>query len=222
MSQLIEIASREIGIRELPGDLHNERIVQYANEAGFENISRDESHWCSYFMNWVAHKAGLKKSNSGMARSWLRVGRPVDKPLPGDIVIFWREAKNSTKGHVGIFMGFAQGSKKIYVLGGNQGDSVSIKPYLKSRLLGYRRLGPAGPMEVPNRDLYYGDYGPAVVKLQEALSHTGFFFELADGQFEDLTEQAVKDLQSTTALEINGYFDEPTRDYLMELLKQLA
>lgn len=41
-------------------------------------------------------------------------------------------------GHVGFFAGYEMGT--IYLLGGNQGDSVNVSPYPKSRLLGIRRL----------------------------------------------------------------------------------
>jgi hypothetical protein len=78
---------------------------------------------------------------------------PLDLAEPGfDVVIFERlpssvrkKRRNrlaSTKyyppGHVGFYAGIE--ANDVLVLGGNQGDSVSIAPYLKSRLLGVRRL----------------------------------------------------------------------------------
>jgi hypothetical protein len=42
-------------------------------------------------------------------------------------------------GHVGFFAGYEYGNK-IYLLGGNQGDTVSIAAYDTNRVLGIRRL----------------------------------------------------------------------------------
>ena len=65
-------------------------------------------------------------------------GEAVDDPQEGDVVVLWRESRDSWKGHVGFFSGYDDNGD-IKVLGGNQGDSVSIKSYSKNRLLGFRR-----------------------------------------------------------------------------------
>jgi hypothetical protein len=63
----------------------------------------------------------------------------VQKPQLGDIVVFWREKKDSWKGHVGFYIN--ETNTHINVLGGNQNNMVCIKPYPKSRLLQYIKLG---------------------------------------------------------------------------------
>ena len=80
----------------------------------------------------------MKYTNNALARSWLNVGQAVDKPQPGDIVIFWRETMDSCKGHVAIWLG--ETSDGVICLGGNQGDSVCIGVSEKNTVLGYRRL----------------------------------------------------------------------------------
>jgi len=94
--------------------------------------------WCSIWMNDVAKAASAEHTSSASARSWLDVGVPIDMPEPGDVVILWRESKTSWKGHVGLFV--SEVGDVINILGGNQGNAVSIKGYRRSRLLGYRRL----------------------------------------------------------------------------------
>lgn len=66
----------------------NEKIKNYAKECNFKNYTSDEIAWCSLFINWVAHKAGMKRSKSLAARSWLLVGSKTNHPEPGDIVVF--------------------------------------------------------------------------------------------------------------------------------------
>jgi cell wall-associated NlpC family hydrolase len=51
----------------------------------------------------------------------------------GDVLVFSRDGG----GHVGIYVG--EDAKTYRVLGGNQGDKVSIVPILKTRCVGIRR-----------------------------------------------------------------------------------
>lgn len=221
MNTLINIASREIGTIEIPGPKHNSRIVNYAQEAGFEYIKDDETPWCSIFMNWVAQKANLESTKLANARSWLNVGRQVDHPEPGDIVIFWRESPNSYKGHVGIFMGYSQDQSRIYVLGGNQNNQVGETAYSTSKLLGFRRLRPVGKMRLSTKILKKGDSGHAVEQLQDALKLCGFQPGTSDGIFGPKTEAALKLFQSTKSIAIDGIFSRVTRRAMLNQLENL-
>ena len=218
-ASLIRIASREIGTTEIPGNQHNQRIVNYAKESGFSYVNDDETPWCSFFMNWVAKKAGKETTGLGNARSWLNAGVSVVNPEPGDIVIFWRESPHSHKGHVGVFMGFSQDQTRIYTLGGNQNNQVSETAYPKSQLLGFRRLRSAKKETLSTKILKRGSYGSEVVKLQNALKLCGFNPGTSDGEFGPKTEAALKLFQSTKHLKIDGIFGRATR---AELVKQLS
>ncbi len=219
MSTLIEVASKEIGTKEIPGSGHNQRVVNYAKESGFNYINDDETPWCSFFMNWVAKKAGMESSGLGNARSWLNVGITVVNPEPGDVVIFWRESPNSHKGHVGVFMGYSQDQSRIYTLGGNQNNQVGETAYSKSQLLGFRRLRPAKKRQLSTAVLKRGSYGQDVVELQNALKLCGYSAGTSDGDFGPKTEAALKLFQSTKNLTIDGVFGSNTR---AELVKQLS
>ncbi len=111
-------------------------------------LKGDDVPWCSAFANFIAWLLRLPRSKSLAARSWLAVGTPVpiDKAEAGfDIVILQRgtgkqpgpEVLNAS-GHVGLFAGLDNG--KVLILGGNQGDQVSVAAYPVSRVLGIRRL----------------------------------------------------------------------------------
>lgn len=137
--ELIKILFSQFGIKEVPGEQDNPEILKYFKEIGVdESWIKDETAWCSAFANWAAFKAELPKSGKLNARSWLDVGEHVCKPSIGDIAVFWRESPESWKGHVAFFI--RETETHVYVLGGNQNNSVSIKPYSKDRLLEYRRL----------------------------------------------------------------------------------
>lgn len=220
MDKLIKIAISQLGQKEIKGDKHNNTIVNYAHESGFKWVNDDETPWCSIFINWCAKKAELKGSGKANARSWLLVGLAVSNPEPGDIVVFWRGSIDSWQGHVGIFLGFSQNGKRIYCLGGNQGNQVSISAYSIDTLLGFRRLKQSSIVTLPTESLKPGDKGDSVKDLQNALKLAGFECGTSDGDYGDKTTNAVKALQSTSGkLTIDGLFGNQTKNYLLEILQ---
>jgi uncharacterized protein (TIGR02594 family) len=130
-NKFYETAKKEMGIAELPGKAQNKRILQY-HPATSLKATDEETPWCSSFANWVVAQCGVKGTNSAAARSWMKWGKELKKPVKGCLVVFTRKGG----GHVGFVHEVLQDS--ILVLGGNQNNSVSIASYSKSRLLGYR------------------------------------------------------------------------------------
>jgi uncharacterized protein (TIGR02594 family) len=222
MDTIFKIAVAELGQKEIIGSVNNPAIVNYAREAGFPWVNDDETPWCSIFVNWVAKKAGLQGSNQANARSWLLTGMHVDNtPEPGDIVVFWRDQPDSWQGHVGIFFGFSIDNKRVYCLGGNQGNQVSLSAYPKETVLGFRRLSCPVVIDLPDKILKKGDTGDDVKTLQNALRSVGIDCGTCDGNFGPLTDGAVRKLQSMkTNLAIDGVFEKFTRIFLIEILKQ--
>lgn len=220
MKNLLNVAINEIGVKEIAGTRHSKRILEYAKESGFTWVNDDETPWCSIFMNWVTKKAGLKQSGSASARSWLNVGETVNNPEPGDIVIYYRGSINSWQGHVGIFMGFSIDGNRIYTLGGNQIDAVSISAYAADKLLGFRRLNPSRKPTLPKPIIKRGSKGAEVVKLQDILKQLGYQVGTSDGNFGPKTENALKLLQSTEFnRDANGIYDLNTKEYINLLIE---
>jgi uncharacterized protein (TIGR02594 family) len=222
MDKLIQVAVNELGQKEISGPAENPTIVRYAQEGGsFEWKNEEDTPWCSIFVNWCAKKTGLKGSGLANARSWLVAGQAVDNPQPGDIVVFWRESRESWKGHVGFFFGFSKDGKRVFCLGGNQGNQVSITSFGVDQVLGYRRLSSQTIPEIPDKILKLGDKGDAVRKLQDALKQLNLDIGTSDGDFGPRTEAAVKLLQTMgSQLPITGVFDKPTYILLTSLLNQ--
>lgn len=134
----IEIALKEYGQKEIVGDKHNPRIVQYSTDIGNTWVTTDEVHWCSEYVNWVLKQAGIKGTNSAVARSFLKWGEETKIPEPGDIVVFWREPKGSNNGHIGFYIN--ETPTHVRILGGNQNDEVNIKLFPKEQVLSYRKV----------------------------------------------------------------------------------
>ncbi len=141
--KLIQTALGEYGVKEISGRQDNPEVLKYFNIIGFDGSKlKDETAWCSAFVNWVAKISGYEHSGKLNARSWLSVGQHVgttgDGFQLGDIAIFWRERPDSWKGHVAFPINQIGGW--IFCLGGNQSNRVCIQAYPASRLLEYRRL----------------------------------------------------------------------------------
>ena len=220
MEDLLKIAFAELGTEEIVGSEHNPEVLKYAEEAGIAGITTDEIPWCSNFVNWVAMKAGLEYSKKPNARSWLNVGVKTINPEPGDVVVFWRESPESWKGHVGFFLGVSTDKKRVYCLGGNQGNRVSVSAYRINTVLSYQRLAAQQQLVIPNPLLEKGSKGAAVVALQDALKLLNINVGTSDGDFGPKTENGVKELQTRKPeLEINGVYNNETRDLLESLFQ---
>ena len=130
------IAQAAMGVKEIKGKRHNPVILEYFDHVGHGWVKDDETPWCAAFVGAALEQVGIKSTGSLAARSYLKWGKPVDKPSYGDIVVLWRGKKNGWQGHVGFFIKEIDGY--VYLLGGNQRNAVNVSRYPKSRVLGYR------------------------------------------------------------------------------------
>ena len=126
------------GLSEIKGPQHNPKILEMFEKVGHAWVKDDETAWCAAFVGFVLSEVGMKGTGKLNARSYLDWGVETKTPRPGDIVVFWRGSKSGWQGHVAIYHG--EDAQGIWVVGGNQGDKVSLVPYSKSQLLGYRTL----------------------------------------------------------------------------------
>jgi hypothetical protein len=106
------------GTIETPGAGNNPTIMAWAKETGLTAIySADSVPWC------------------GLLMAWAKFGVEAGQPRLGDVLTFTRKGG----GHVGLYVG--EDKAAYHVLGGNQGDAVSITRIGKERL--YRARRPA-------------------------------------------------------------------------------
>lgn len=141
------VAQRFIGTKEVRGKVDNPQIMAMLN---LDNAwpEHDEVPWCSAFANYVCWLLRLPRSKNLRARSWLLVGEAVeelDAEVGSDVVIIKRGSGDQpgpevieAPGHVGFFAGVD--GDFIHMLGGNQGDGVSVARFPRDQLLGIRRL----------------------------------------------------------------------------------
>lgn len=125
-----------LGEKEIPGYQHNPMVLRGWEAIGATWFTDDETPWCGSFVGLVFKEVGLDSEHTwkmARARHWLNWGVPISRPAYGCVVVFTR----GSGGHV-AFVTEVLDNGNLMVLGGNQGNQVSIAEYDKDRVLGYR------------------------------------------------------------------------------------
>jgi uncharacterized protein (TIGR02594 family) len=128
------IALAELGVTEEPGEKNNPRVLEYHGATSLKSTA-DDIPWCSAFLCWVMECARVASTRSAAARSWADWGNAIQRPKFGAIAVLER-GKHAWQGHVGLYLD--SDATKVYVLGGNQGDRVSVQSFLKTQVISYR------------------------------------------------------------------------------------
>jgi CHAP domain len=140
---IVNIASREVGVREQPpGSNDGPRIAQYRQATAGSGVGP----WCAYFASWAARQAGVPLGDSGQGFgavadvwSWAqRTGKAIpagSKPAPGDLIVWGSR-------HIGIVQS-VDPNGTIHTIEGNSSDQVARRSYGPDGggATGYVRLG---------------------------------------------------------------------------------
>jgi cell wall-associated NlpC family hydrolase len=124
---ITEIATKELGVRELSGHNDGPRVEAYLSVV---KLKKGEP-WCAAFTSWVYQQAGFPRPRSGWSPDMFPLSRLARSALPGDIIgIYFPEKKRIA--HVGLAI--QQKGQWIYSIEGNtnlqgsrEGDGVYQK-----------------------------------------------------------------------------------------------
>ena len=122
-----------VGVRETPGKATTPVIARWLREmrAWWND---DETPWCGVFVAAVMREEGFRAPPHWYrARAWLAFGTPIAEPVVGCVAVFARGGA----GHVGFVAGLDERGR-LMVVGGNQGNAVTVAPFDRARVLGYR------------------------------------------------------------------------------------
>lgn len=127
------IGAREyLGKEELPGMPTASFIERWLQLLGAW-WKDDETPWCGTAVAAWMRDCGIEIPRHWYrARAWLDWGVPV-APVVGSVIVFERAGG----GHVGLLVGKDEAGR-LLVLGGNQGNKVSIAPFDQKRMIGCR------------------------------------------------------------------------------------
>lgn len=137
----LTLARGDIGTVEGVGKSNNPKVVRFFADAGFAGVKDDAVAWCAASVGAWLTRAGRKPSGSLAARSYEFWGVGLAEPRLGCIGVK-RRGSSSWQGHVGIVVGASR--DKVLMVGGNQGDAVTIAAFPRSEFTGFR-----WPADVP-------------------------------------------------------------------------
>ncbi len=126
-------ARRYLGQRELPGAPTAPFISRWLQQLGAW-WRDDETPWCGTAVAAWMLVCGFKPPAAWYrAKAWATWGDELPVPVVGAVVVFEREGG----GHVGLVAGQDQHGR-LMVLGGNQGNAVTVAPFDHRRVIAYR------------------------------------------------------------------------------------
>ena len=129
----VQVARTDIGLREIPGAPTAPKIAKWLADlrAWWRD---DETPWCGTAVAAWMQAVGYTPPKAWYrARAWADWGERLDRPVHGCIVVFSRTGG----GHVGFVVG-QRSDGALLVLGGNQGNTVSIAAFPRERVIAYR------------------------------------------------------------------------------------
>lgn len=129
------LARADLGTVEGIGASSNPKVVGYFRDAGFPGVRDDAVAWCAAFAGAELARAGHRPSGSLAARSYERWGVGLAEPALGAVGVK-RRGGSPWQGHVGFVVGASR--DRITLLGGNQGDAVSIAAFPRAEFTAFR------------------------------------------------------------------------------------
>jgi uncharacterized protein (TIGR02594 family) len=143
----VSTAEAYVGLKEVPGKGNDPTIVKWL--VTLKAWWRDDlTPWCGTFCGAVFREVGLKIPAAWYrAKAWLNWGVTLTSPAYGCVVVFNRKGG----GHVGFVVGINKDGQ-LMVLGGNQDNMVSVAPFDRERIAGFRWPADANRV-IPNYNL---------------------------------------------------------------------
>lgn len=132
----LTLARLDIGTMETPGKGSNPKVLDYYKDAGHPEVKDDAVAWCSAFCGAIMKRAGLETTGSLAAISWEKYGVPLRQPALGCIGVKRRAGTEGWQRHVGFVV--AANPNYVWMLGGNQSDSVSIAAFPRWQFTAFR------------------------------------------------------------------------------------
>jgi len=154
-------ARAKLGTREITGSKHSATIMAWIKNLGPKvlgiTVKDDETPWCGTFVAQCMDEVRLTPPPIAVrASSWGTWGRRLLGPRMGCILVFTRQGG----GHVGFYVG--ETKTHYAVLGGNQGNAVTVTMIAKDRLSPGGMRWPYGPTLPPAKPVFVDAKGVPV------------------------------------------------------------
>lgn len=129
----VSIARAGLGQREISGPAENAWIVALWRKIKRGGIKSEDVPWCAAFVGACLEDAGIQSTRFESAISYATWGVKLMEPVYGCVAVFTRAGG----GHVGFVVG-QDPEGRVLILGGNQGNAVSIAAFPIDRVVAWR------------------------------------------------------------------------------------
>ena len=130
------VARSYLGTKEAPGSVNNPKVVEMFKLAAHPEIKQDSVPWCAAFVAACLKQGGAPNEVVPSLRLWAaaygQLGTKLAQPAYGCVGVKTRNGG----GHVGFVV--AANKDFVWLLGGNQGDAVSIAKFSRSSFTAFR------------------------------------------------------------------------------------
>lgn len=151
MKELLLTARKYIGVKEVPGTASDPRITgwlyRFARNVklSYIRLKGDEVAWCAAFVSAVLEECGYRGTDSALAVSYTKWGKP-SKAVPGCVVVIKRRVSGEDKrtgSRRGYHVMFLErfGKNWIRGTGGNMRNQVRTASYSRKhyKVVAFRR-----------------------------------------------------------------------------------
>jgi peptidoglycan hydrolase-like protein with peptidoglycan-binding domain len=143
----VAVAEMNAGHGEVGGNNMGPHVAKYLN-----GIVGTPNDWCAGFVSFCFKTSGQPMPfkytvgarnilDQTKAKGWEVKPSSANPPMPGDIIVWWRQAPSSWKGHVGIVHSYQNGI--VRTIEGNKTSQVGSFAYTLGaidKLLGFARV----------------------------------------------------------------------------------
>jgi uncharacterized protein (TIGR02594 family) len=117
-----------------PGRPGNPKIMACYRSVGVKTDSSDQTAWCAGFAGYALKTNCLPAIGTLSSRAYKGYGTSIPLNDPSlwrfnDVVVFKSNSKPG-QGHVGFYRGYDPTTRRIRVLGGNQGNTLKLSNFL--------------------------------------------------------------------------------------------
>lgn len=117
-----------------PGRPGNPKILTCYNACGFGSLKDDQTAWCAGFAGWALKTNCLPSLVTLSSQAYRGYGTSIPITDPSlwrwnDLVVF-KSHTNPAQGHVGFYRGYDPTTRRIRILGGNQGNTLKLSNFL--------------------------------------------------------------------------------------------
>jgi uncharacterized protein (TIGR02594 family) len=123
------LAAAHLGVSEVKGKSHATEVLSYWKDIKRSGIKDDETAWCAAFVGAKLERAGKRSTRFESAASYELWGTRIAKPVQGAVAVL---------SHHVAFVAGIRSDGRMMLLGGNQGDAVTIAAFDPKAIKSYR------------------------------------------------------------------------------------